>query len=375
MAVWDDENEDDPDGGSTLPWATRRSGQPPPAAVPDPARLLLPLARAEDLVSRLDARAGAASGAVREGLVARLALAEAAAWLTQAGLPTHPHDLGLRAAGLTGSWSVASDLHRLEQAMPATWGGSDGEVGVVAAEHPVEQALALARLLTRLPVFRGDPLDEAERLAAALRSLGDSAWPAATASPGAAIPDFAAWRRGWLRTGEGVPALLAAAQAAARWLREAGEGDLARPEPQQALFLAAVLLKRRRRLAQVPLVFWSGAGPGERLPRPSADTAAWPLLFLARVVAAARKGLEVLDRLEVAQRQLAALAEGTRRSSSLPAAAALVLRQPVVTAPQLAKDLGLTHQGALLILARLREARIVQEVTGRGSFRAFAVPA
>ncbi|MHB0665660.1 hypothetical protein, partial [Roseomonas mucosa] len=88
MAGWD-EDEGDPDDGSTLPWATRRSGQPPPAAAPDPAWLLLPLSQAEDLVSRLDARAGAASEAVREGLVARLALAEAAAWLTQAGLPTH----------------------------------------------------------------------------------------------------------------------------------------------------------------------------------------------------------------------------------------------------------------------------------------------
>ncbi|MDT8352590.1 hypothetical protein, partial [Roseomonas mucosa] len=122
MAGWDTEDADDPDDGSTPPWATRRSGPHPPAAAPDPARLLLPLARVEDLVSRLDARAGAASGAVREGLVARLALAEASSWLTQAGLPSHPHDLGLRAAGLTGSWSAASDLHRLERAMPATWG-------------------------------------------------------------------------------------------------------------------------------------------------------------------------------------------------------------------------------------------------------------
>ena len=104
MAVWDDENEDDPDGGSTLPWATRRSGQPPPAAVPDPARLLLPLARAEDLVSRLDARAG--GGAASEVL--------------RQGLPAHPHDLALRATSLTGSWSAASDLHPLERAMPTT---------------------------------------------------------------------------------------------------------------------------------------------------------------------------------------------------------------------------------------------------------------
>ncbi|WP_338929192.1 helix-turn-helix domain-containing protein (plasmid) [Roseomonas mucosa] len=374
MAGWDEDDDDaSADDGGTPPWATRRPGPPPPAAAPDPAQLLLTLSQAEDLVSRLDARAGAAPDALCEGLVARLALAEASSWLTQAGLPTHPHDLALRAAGLTGSWSAASDLHRLEQAMPATWGGHGGEVGEVAAEHPVEQALALARLLARLPVFRTDPLDAAESLAAALRSLGDSAWPAATASPGTVVPDVAAWRRGWLRTGEGMPALLAAAQAAARWLRDAGEGDIARPEPQQALFLAAVLLKRRRRLDHVPLPFWAGAGPGERLPRPTADPATWPLLFLARVAAAARRGLEVLDRLEVAQQQLTALAEGARRSSSLPAAAALVLRRPLVTAPQLARDLGLTHQGALLILAKLQEARIVREVTGRGSFRAYAV--
>ena len=183
MAGWDTENADDPDDGSTPPWATRRPGPHPPAAAPDPARLLRPLSQAEDLLSRLDARAGAASGVVRQGLVARLALAEAAAWLTQAGLPTHPHDLGLRAAGLTGSWSAASDLHRLERAMPATWGGHGGEVGAVAAEHPVEQALALARLLTRLPVFRTDPLNEAERLAAALRLLGDTARHAARITP------------------------------------------------------------------------------------------------------------------------------------------------------------------------------------------------
>ena len=78
MAGWD-EDESDPDDGSTPPWATRRSGPHPSAAAPDPARLLLPLSQAEDLLSRLDARAGAAPEALRQGLVARLALAEATA--------------------------------------------------------------------------------------------------------------------------------------------------------------------------------------------------------------------------------------------------------------------------------------------------------
>ena len=58
MAGWD-EDEGDQDDGSTPLWAARRSGPPPPVVTPEPARLLRPLARAEDLLSRLDARAGA----------------------------------------------------------------------------------------------------------------------------------------------------------------------------------------------------------------------------------------------------------------------------------------------------------------------------
>ena len=104
MADWDDEDAGDPDDGHAPPWATRRPGPHPPAAAPDPARLLRPLAQAEDLVSRLDARAG--GGAASEVL--------------RQGLPAHPHDLALRATSLTGSWSAASDLHPLERAMPTT---------------------------------------------------------------------------------------------------------------------------------------------------------------------------------------------------------------------------------------------------------------
>ena len=42
MADWDDEDAGDPDDGHAPPWATRRPGPHPPAAAPDPARLLRP---------------------------------------------------------------------------------------------------------------------------------------------------------------------------------------------------------------------------------------------------------------------------------------------------------------------------------------------
>ena len=48
MAGWDEDDDDaSADDGGTPPWATRRPGPHPPAAAPDPARLLRPLSQAE----------------------------------------------------------------------------------------------------------------------------------------------------------------------------------------------------------------------------------------------------------------------------------------------------------------------------------------
>lgn len=48
MASWDTEDADEPDDGSTSPWATRRSGPYPTAAAFNPARLLR---KADDFIS------------------------------------------------------------------------------------------------------------------------------------------------------------------------------------------------------------------------------------------------------------------------------------------------------------------------------------
>jgi hypothetical protein len=48
----------------------------------------MPLCVATDALARLDARAGAAADALREGLTARLAYAEAAGCLPSSGLST-----------------------------------------------------------------------------------------------------------------------------------------------------------------------------------------------------------------------------------------------------------------------------------------------
>ncbi|MFC0407095.1 helix-turn-helix domain-containing protein [Roseomonas elaeocarpi] len=354
-------------------WPSARPAARP--AVENAARLLAPLAAAEDALSRLDAAAGAAPEAVREGLVARLSFAEAAGWLAAVSVTLHPRDLALRAERLTGSYSAAAFAGRLPHVLTETAQALHDLPEQFEDEPRVEQALTLARLLQRLATLRStDPLDSPSALSRALRSLGDSAWPSAAHSPAAALPEFNRWRRDWLAAGREAAPLLAAAEGVAVWMREAGQGDSAVPQLGQGVFLAAVLLRRRGRLRHVPLVFWAGPRRlGPVLRGPLDDPAGWPLAFLGRVREAALRGLDELDRLnEVAQRA-AVLAASGRKSSSLGRVVELALRRPVITAPLLAAKLALTHQGALLLLNRLVAEGVLREATGRKSFRAFVV--
>src|ERR1700761_4763805 len=90
--------------------------------------LLAPLAAATDALARLDARAAMATEPGRAGLLARMALAEAAGWLAHSHAWVHPLDLALRDAGLTASTALAfTGLgHR---ALPQTFGGIQGPRG------------------------------------------------------------------------------------------------------------------------------------------------------------------------------------------------------------------------------------------------------
>jgi hypothetical protein len=85
------------------------------------AALLVPLCAAQEVLARLDAGAAAALAAVREGLCARLAFAEAAGWLAHAHAWVHPPDLALRELGLTGSYGIATYVGRPMREMPNTY--------------------------------------------------------------------------------------------------------------------------------------------------------------------------------------------------------------------------------------------------------------
>jgi hypothetical protein len=127
-----------------------------------------------------------------------------------------------------------------------------------------------------------------------------------------------------------------------------------------------------------------GQGPAAALPGLRSDIAArvapvgaapgWLLPFLLLLAEGAQTMLRELDRLlEAAERGRALIADRDRRSR-LSEAVDAVLRVPVLTPKGLAARLAIAPQTATALLGELCAAKLVAEITGRRSFRAFAVP-
>jgi hypothetical protein len=127
----------------------------------------------------------------------------------------------------------------------------------------------------------------------------------------------------------------------------------------------------------------AGFGDRDLLPTLRSDAAdrlvgrdrpvAWPLVFLHLVAESARAGLRALDRLAAAAEKGRGLVTAVDKRSRLPDALAALLRAPVLTPKALAGELGIAPQTGTALLRALQAKGVVREVTGRGSFRAFAV--
>jgi hypothetical protein len=329
--------------------------------------------------------------------MARLAYAEAAGWLAHAQAWVHPLDLALRDLDLTGSYAVAA-AGGGARVMPHTYGGGERQAGwdaqpfdaMAEADRAVSDALALARLLRQLAASKTDRFASAAAAETMLAVFGAGALDA---------PRFTQWRaafapapvspRRFARVGQGrgdkIPALLLAALAAPAWL-SAGIADL--PTPLQALLAAVGLLARSGATSGVFVPVWAAypsVGFGERDALPTLrgevvdrlvgrDRAVgWPLVFLQLVAESARYGLRELDRLLAAAERARGLVAKKDRRSRLPDAVDAVLLSPVLTPKALAARLNVAPQTGTALLRALHGAGLVREVTGRGSFRAFAV--
>jgi len=369
-----------------------QDGEPPSrivlGAAEDWRGLLLPLARAQDALTHLEAAMALASEAVRDGLLARVALAEAAGWLAHQGVWVSETDLALRDAGLVGAWGVASHAGRLAQEMPATVataavGGTTGHGAAApdgASPPPPDDrlvgfALRLARHWRELALPEwvlaagGEGDRERDGLRRALATLGR----------GGPVGDDE-WR-GWLMLMDGdesLPPLVHAARLARVWQEEraAGEGraDLLSPA---ALFLAAALWRGRRHDG-LSLPLWS-APPAMlhalALRRTGTGAAGWTAGLLATAAEAARHAHGELRRLQEVERRGVALAAAATSRSRLPTALDVALRLPVLTPGALAVRAGVSARAGLALVGRLVKGGVLREVTGRGAWRAYALAA
>ena len=347
--VWADEEAEPP--GKLRP--------PKPAAAPDYRHpLLAPLARAQDAVARLEARADAAAPVIAEGLRARLAYREAAGWLLFARVGIHPRDLALRDAGLTGSYGPAALAGRLEAELPATT-AQGYEFEVAPSDLAVNQALRLAQLWRRLAEFRTwKPLADAEAMRETLRFLGSG--------KGVTDVDIAEWLTSVDVLEQGPP-LIRAGRAAREWMSRA---QVTEPLTADGLFLAACLWRQSGFGRAIALPFWVApeARHNRLAPRLGME---WMTGFLDCVAEAAKAGLDEINRLQAAAEKGRML--GATARSKLPEAFEAVLRAPVTTAGSLAKTLDVTPQGALGLLRQLLKTGLIREATGRASWRAFVL--
>ena len=305
-------------------------------------------------MARLEATAAAASSAIVEGLRARIAYREAAGWLAHAHTWIHPRDLGLRDAGLTGSYAAAALAGRLSAELP-TMTARDSQPDVVPSDEVVAGALRLARLWRRLAEHRTwRPIADT---AAVRETLGSLGWR--VSSDDAAIDDWLDSRR------DRDPALIRAGRGGRDWMNRQARTD---PLAMDGLFLAACIWRGNGFGRDIPLPFWSApAQLHHRLAlRVGID---WMASFLACVAAAARAARDELAGLQRAEAAGVALARTAR--SHLPGALDHVLRTPVVTARGLADSLSVTPQAALGLLRQLIAAGVVREATGRAAWRAF----
>jgi hypothetical protein len=182
-----------------------------------------------------------------------------------------------------------------------------------------------------------------------------------------------------------LPPLLTAASAAQAWMER---GITGRPDAAQALLAAFGRLARCAPVGSVFVPVWSaypavGFGDRDALPRLRSEAAdrlagwdhgvSWPVTSLHLIAESARMGLRELGRLEAGAEKGRSVLAGTDRRSRLPDALAALLRTPALTPKALAAQLRIAPQTATALLRDLQTLGLANEVTGRASFRAFAV--
>jgi hypothetical protein len=382
--------------------------------------LLGPLARADDLLARLDERA--AKSPVRDGFIERQNFADAAAALWLDGELVHVEDLVLHDAHmdiraptheLTRAHAVLRARRRIFGQKP-DWALSRAGLSVLRGREGRDGGHGAGRRLAgsesdaaTADDDAGENVEDADQADALAKEMAEidallarSSWLLAgedlapraasdpdvdTAGQGAKAPEMASfdglgplirdldWDEDqrladWRAIVDQVKSLPAVFSAAIAW--EAWQ-DIEPLQHQHWLgpLLVAALLRQRGKVASH--LFCLNAGlrvvPRDRRKSPIRTTRL--LAVLDGFAEAASAGLKELDRLALTKSQMERRLRNRRKNSSLPALIELVLARPVVSAGLIAAELKISQRAALGLVAELA----IREVTGRGRYRAWGV--
>ncbi|MES0057290.1 RHE_PE00001 family protein [Mesorhizobium sp. M0078] len=386
--------------------------------------LIGPLARAADLLARLDERVR--TSPVRDGFVERCHFADAAAALWLDGELVHVEDLVLHDAHM----DIRAPTHELTRAHavlrarrrillhPPDWAlsrvgilalrgregqGGDGSSAGPAGTRPdaatpaagAEAAAGESIEDTGQEDALADELAEIDALLARSSRLlaGENLAPRGadgpevdTAGQGTiareALPDGLGplirdldWDEDqrladWLVVvdklrGENMPAVLAAAIAWQAWQ------DIEPLQHQHWLgtLLVAALLRQTGKVGSHLFCLHAGLRivPRDRRKSPLRTTRL--VAALGAFAEAAAAGLKEHDRLVMGKGQMERRLRNRRKNSSLPALIELVLARPLVSAGLIAAELKVSQRAALDLIAELG----IREVTGRGRYRAWGI--
>ena len=183
---------------------------------------------------------------------------------------------------------------------------------------------------------------------------------------------LAEWQARLVAT-RGLPQIVRAALALDDW----NQNDILPRTPWLGSLIAASILRVENKqsvkasgqgLVHLPALFMGlRAIPRER--RNAKDETLRLVALLEAFERSALVGLKEHDRLVLARTQMQRKLKGKRANSKLPQLIELVLNRPLVTSTMIERDLKVTMQGALNLVAELG----LREVTGRGRYRGWAV--
>ena len=179
---------------------------------------------------------------------------------------------------------------------------------------------------------------------------------------------------GWLedlRATEKMPALIGAGWSVSAW------DDLALLPRLNAGFgrlLGSSWLLQRGKLSR-PLPFLSlGYRDVRWVYHPTRSPEATLEWFLRAVIAGSNVVRDLISHLQLSQERFKHALSSYRRGSHAGAVLDLALRKPVISLPLVASEVGLSKEGARLLLRDLAARGLIQELTGRRRYRVWSIP-